>query len=125
MFERDIRWWVEECIARGWSPIRIAPGEKGCFDKDWQNKDFPPEVFGDQDGLAINVGKTPGLVDVDLDWDEARSVAQHPLLFGDIPGFGREEADAGHRYVMCADAPDKKEMFRIPSLCQGGCRGKG
>lgn len=96
---------------RGWTPVPIIPGTKRPPDG-WTSPEYAADEaavrseFGrmvDGSGVGVRLGR--GLVDVDLDSDEARRAA--PLLLPSTPArSGRDGAEAGHWWYLLSDAED-------------------
>jgi hypothetical protein len=72
----DSRLWVGRYMAEGWSVVPIPPGEKGPRVPNRQNTTFKEEDFGAEDRLG---DPSSGLVDVDLDAQEAIAAARSLL----------------------------------------------
>ncbi|MES1936628.1 ATPase-like protein [Salinisphaera hydrothermalis C27AD] len=61
-----------------------------------------------------------GLVDLDLDWPEARALA--PLVLPEARcAFGRKSAPKSHRLVICPEAEEQK-LFSLPAQCKSDTR---
>ena len=97
-------------INRGWHVIPMPPLTKKPI-AGWEWKDAKvsieaaSELFGK---FCYNVGvvlgqASGGLVDIDLDWPEARLIAEELGIFGGLPGFGRFGAQLGHRIAVCPE----------------------
>jgi Protein of unknown function (DUF3987)/Bifunctional DNA primase/polymerase, N-terminal len=96
-------------ISRGWSPVPIPHRTKSPIIKEWQDLRITRETAGTYfNGAASNIGvllgpASGGLVDVDLDCDEAIAVASY-LLPATRSLFGRASAPGSHRLYMTTDA---------------------
>jgi hypothetical protein len=108
-------------LARGWRPIVVNALKKNPKSSAWQNSEPRPENFGAADNIGLDMGRCPALVDVDLDIPQARELAQHRLLFGDLPAFGRQGQTPGHRFVLCTDKPIKVEQFQFSTAKEKDC----
>lgn len=102
---------AEEYIARGWQVVRVRPGGKKAYDDDWPIKNPQPREFQASDNIGVNLAKSGDLVDIDLDYSQARAMAEH--FFDGAPSFGRDAQLPGHRLVRCEDAPPKVVQFRF------------
>lgn len=93
---------------RGWMPIPIPSGQKGPRLKGWQNLriDEPdlPQYFNCVGNIGLLLGEPSGwLVDVDLDCDEARELADAYLP--PTPAItGRPSAPGSHRWYIAGGA---------------------
>ena len=106
---------VIQYIRRGWCPIPIPYGSKAPRWPEWQ-KLRPDTVdlaklFPD---VRMNVGislgaASGGLVDLDLDCQEARASAKH-LALPTHCVWGRASASDSHRLYIVADPPDQAAM---------------
>jgi len=77
----------------------------------------PENVDSLFNGGNFNIGvllgnESGGLVDLDLDWPEARTVAS--VMFNTFPVFGRPGARSSHRLVRCRNAK-KSVKFQLPT----------
>ena len=106
---------ASDYLARGWRPIRVEVKGKAPIGKAWQNTKPSVADFGPDENIGIMLGpKSNGLVDIDLDADEAKQLASLPDLFGGCPSFGREGLTfPGHYLLYCKDLGDnaKRHMF--------------
>lgn len=109
----ELRAAAADYINRGYRPIRVHALGKKPISKAWQNSEPAPHEFQPGDNIGIDLGRSGDLVDVDLDIEFARQLADHPLLFGSHPAFGRQGLRPGHRLVKCADAPRKVTQFDL------------
>ncbi|WP_438020697.1 bifunctional DNA primase/polymerase [Sorangium sp. So ce315] len=105
-------------LGAGWVPVPVPFREKAPSGEAWQtrtldearasfDRDFPP-------GMTMNVGvllgmPSTGLVDVDLDCDEAVPFAD--LLLPPTATFGRTGRQGSHRLFLCEV---KTAQFRDP-----------
>lgn len=105
-------------LARGLTPIRLAPQSKqplGKHDANTLTADNAEQLI-DTGGYNLGLRLGPdhgGLVDFDLDWPEARRLADLNLFAA--ARFGRFGAPGSHRLVLC---PDLKgiQKYDIPEL---------
>ena len=100
---------------RGWKPIPIPKGEKGPRKSRWQRVDardaeFSTEVGGQNVGVQTGV-KSNGLVDIDLDWPMAASVAA--LTMPEAPCFGRPGNPESHRLWIVTDKDPRTTKFSL------------
>src|SRR5689334_13844695 len=95
----------------GYAIVPIEPGTKRPKNSDWVNG-IPVEKFREYfggknpSGIGISLGgRSRGLIDMDLDWEEARKLAdEFDFLFGSMPAFGRKDAPRSHRLAICKEA---------------------
>lgn len=69
----NVREAAQLYISRGWRVVPLEPSSKACKDTDWLKLVFKPIDFRDGDNIGIRA--VDGLVDVDLDAQEAVAVA--------------------------------------------------
>lgn len=94
-----------EYLDRGWHAVRIPVGLSHCPRKGWQKTPCELGDWADGDGTGIVLGPS-GLVDLDLDCDEAALVA--PLLLPPTATFGRPGRERTHYiYESLAERPAK------------------
>jgi hypothetical protein len=109
----DVREFVREYIARGWSPIPCQPRSKarkaGAVNGTRVALDQVDQVFAADDNVAILFGD--GLVDLDLDAPEAVVAAE--LLAPATATFGRRSKRRGH-YLYQVDGEIERAKFAIP-----------
>jgi P4 family phage/plasmid primase-like protien len=101
-------------LTEGLVPIPIKRNSKEPAVSEWQTRPVPaekfPEYWGGETpcGVAITLGApSKGLVDMDLDWPEARELADVThldFMFGGLLAFGRKSAPRSHRICYCSDA---------------------
>ena len=126
---------------RGWHVFPLAAASKEPLkDWEWSKKAVPlesvPLVFGDfprNIGIALGCC-SDGLVDIDLDWPEARLIAEAMGAFAELPAFGRCEARHSHRVAICSDEQKPRgqtrqkrqrggvRKFQLPSALKGDPR---
>ena len=101
-------------LGRGLEVVRLSPGLKkppGKVEDNIVTADNAGSLlFAVNFNLGLRLGG--GLVDYDLDWPEARQLAD--LLLFNLPKFGRATARGSHRLVRCKGIKSKK--FDIPEL---------
>ena len=72
-------------------------------------------------GVAIALGaRSKGLIDLDLDWPEARALADElHFMYGNLLAFGRTSTPRAHRVFYCSEALEvekcKTVAFAVPS----------
>lgn len=103
-------------IRGGFRLVQLKPGGKQpVSEKGWQNASPAGRDFEGGKNLGVQLGAKSGhLVDIDLDCEEARHLAELECFFGHLPAFRRASLPAhapGHRLVVCRDAPDKVVQF--------------
>lgn len=104
-------------LGRGLVPIRLGNRAKKPLGKVEENIVTADNAAALLTYANLNLGLRlgadgGGLVDYDLDWPEARQLAD--LLLFNLPKFGRATARGSHRLVRCKAGKFKK--FDIPEL---------
>ena len=105
----------------GFTPLPVRRNSKQAALPHWQNEAIPPTKYGEYWagdtplGLGIALGaRSNGLVDLDLDWPEARAVADAlDFIFGEFVAFGRKSAPRSHRICYCPEALVEKECHTV------------
>lgn len=99
---------IKQYLNRNWSPLRLKYGAKQPPGK-WENNTITAENLetllptNQQWNVGVLLGKaSDGLVDVDLDVNEAAQVAD--LVWPPGPTFGRKSRPRSHRLIRCPDA---------------------
>jgi P4 family phage/plasmid primase-like protien len=100
----------------GLAIIPVAAGEKNPNRRGWQNERWEledvPELWNNGQGVGVLWGEpSGGLVDVDLDWREARIAASYILPA--TRTFGRPGAPESHRVYRVTDTPPKSTKYKI------------
>ena len=104
--QKELLGKAREYLARGFTPIRLGPGSKVPPSKHEANTvrgDNAAQLL-DMGGYNLGLRLGPdhgGLVDFDLDWPEARRLAELNLFA--LARFGRFGAPGSHRLVLCPD----------------------
>src|SRR5688572_13969708 len=105
-------------LARGWQPLPVPFRSKIPGRDDWQKERRTVDnLNGDFGTRLVNVGimtgdPSGGLIDVDLDVDEA--VALAPLFLPQTGAiFGRQGKPASH-WLYVADDPGATQQFKAP-----------
>lgn len=98
-------------LQRGWAPVPVPTGRKGPNLPGWQRTTYGAEDFSDTDNIGLKPGQpSNGLVDVDLDCDEAVALADEWL-----PPTGMEHGRPGkrrsHRWYLVADRLPKTTAY--------------
>jgi len=122
---------ARDLVRRGWSPIPIPAGQKAPRIRGWQklrlSEDDLPRYFN---GQATNIGvllgePSGGLVDIDLDDEQARQLADDYLPRTGAT-FGRESAPRSHRLYYCPELKTEKhkasDNSMIVELRSDGCQ---
>ena len=96
---------VIDYLSRGWMPIPIPQGSKNPNRKGWQKErwgiDDLPRCFNNGQNVGLLLGEpSNGLVDVDLDSPEARSIAESVLPSTNMIS-GRAGSPFSHRWYIC------------------------
>lgn len=107
-----VKWFIDQ----GWRPIPIEAGKKGPSAKNWSSiRIKEEEVEHSFSGTYTNVGlvlgsASSGLVDIDLDCEEATKLG--PLF---LPAteciFGRRSKPRGHYMYKCAPIPATRKFL--------------
>ncbi len=94
------------------SPLPLKARDKiPRVGKKWQERRFHPRDFRADDNVGILLGEaSDNLVDVDLDSAGSRALA--PIIFPELPSFGRR-GEPTHLMARCKDAPHKTERFEL------------
>ena len=106
-------------VRRGWCVVPVGFREKRPHDTGWQTlrlteAELPTYFNGELQNVGVLLGTAShGLVDVDLDCGEARSLASEFLL--NTVQFGRASAPRSHWLYTCADLPGNRETFTDPA----------
>jgi hypothetical protein len=105
---------------RGFQLVRLRPGTKIAFEKDWPDLVRTATDFRPGDNVGLKFGpQSAGLVDVDLDYPSARALVGRPAFGLDhLVEFGRASQSAGfrgHRLVIVPDSPNAGRVFGIRS----------
>jgi Bifunctional DNA primase/polymerase, N-terminal len=110
---------------RGWSPIPVPADEKNPAMKGWQQLRITEANLNKHfNGARLNIGvllgePSGGLIDLDLDCDEAVKLA--PKFLPDTATFGREHNPASHRLYRCAYTLPETRKFSLPKEDGGIC----
>lgn len=100
---------------RGWYPVRIPPGCKGPTEPGWQHKLHDeadiPKVFAGSWNVGLLLGPS-GLVDIDLDCDEAAALAGSYLPKTDAV-TGRTGHPRRHYWYRCPEITATRR-FKAP-----------
>lgn len=82
----------------GWQLVRIPPLSKAPLDVDWPTRHYDLAHFRAEDNVGVKLGDpSGGLIDVDLDCDEA--VALAPYYLPATWTFGRDKRTTHYLYV--------------------------
>jgi P4 family phage/plasmid primase-like protien len=108
---------AEQYIRSGLSVIPVPAGEKNPNRPDWQKErhdvEDVPRLWTNGQGIGVLWGEpSGGLVDVDLDWTEARAAARS--ILPDTRSFGRQSAPESHRVYRVTDSVPKSKKYKIP-----------
>lgn len=123
--QKDLLDAAQGYLARGMTPIRLGPKAKKPLGKHDDNTITADNaaLLIDHGGYNLGLRLGPdhgGLVDFDLDWPEARALADLNLFA--LSRFGRFSAAGSHRLVLCPelkgikkyDVPELKGMKGLP-----------
>jgi hypothetical protein len=110
---------------RGWALARLRRGTKMAFEKGWPDLIRTPDDILPGENVGVIFGeRSGGLVDIDLDIDEARALVSNPAFgLNHFPEFGRSSnapGRRGHRLIMCPDSPGRSHVygFRSPDAVE-------
>ncbi|MGH1349039.1 MAG: bifunctional DNA primase/polymerase [Nannocystales bacterium] len=99
--------FVEHYRANGWATIRAHAASKQPIGA-WQGRTDEAEDFGPGENVGVRLGApSGGLVDVDLDCDEA--VALAPLYLPTTATFGRASKPKSHWVYLCPELDRSKK----------------
>ncbi|HUO08146.1 MAG TPA: zincin-like metallopeptidase domain-containing protein [Phycisphaerae bacterium] len=103
--DKILRDAAQEYLRQGYAPIPILAGQKGPDYPDWQNLRLEErdlfEAFRGYGNIGLLLGAPSGhLVDVDLDCEEARQLADRLLPPTDAV-TGRPGSPRSHRWYIC------------------------
>ncbi len=106
----------ERYMRAGLSPIPVPAGEKNPNRPGWQNERWAiediPKLWNNGQNIGLLLGEpSGGLVDVDLDWPEARIAARY--LLPDTRTSGRESQPDSHRWYYADPLPTTKP-YKLP-----------
>ncbi len=91
---------MHQYVSQGWALVKAPPLSKGPREANWPTVNYPPECFTEGDNVGIKLGApSGGLVDVDLDCDEA--VALAPRYLPPTAMFGRSSKPRSHWVYVC------------------------
>ena len=101
-------------VDKGWCVIPVPYKEKGPKQKGWQNRRFQPDdlekYFSGSKNIGIILGEpSGGLVDVDLDCDEARHAAYYYMPETKLC-HGRRSNPASHLWYVVKDSLSDKTI---------------
>lgn len=104
--------------AAGWAAIRVQPASKAPIGE-WRDRTDEAAQFADGENVGVRLGEpSGGLVDVDLDCDEAVRLA--PLFLPETSTFGRPSKLRSHWLYQCPGLRTRK-----PSRCHIEIRSTG
>ena len=109
-------------LAHGWMPIPIQSRSKNPNRKGWQKERYTesdlPNLFTNGENIGLLNGEpSNGLVDVDLDWAEARIIGERILPRTEMIG-GRASAPRSHYYYICSPLVNTAQ-FSDPDMPDG------
>ena len=111
--------FVRDYMRRGWYVLPLAPRTKNPLGGwEWAKAAVTenlvePTFSQTKNNIGVALGeRSDGLIDVDLDWPEARIIADH--LVGEWPAFGRASAPRSHRLAICRDRDLRTTKFTVP-----------
>jgi putative DNA primase/helicase len=125
--ENSLLWYAQRYSEAGFCPIPVHPNDKLPINKGWPSLRIPFEqlgqyFFGDRNVGVVLGDPSNGLVDVDLDSDEAIRLAPHLLPHTDCK-FGRRSKPNSHWLYRVPVAPGTKR--RNDADCIVEVRGTG
>jgi P4 family phage/plasmid primase-like protien len=99
---------IKGYLGKGWSPIPLVAKEKRPSVPNWQDLriewDSVPKYWPNGEGIGILLGEpSGGLVDSDLDCEEAVAVAER--FYPDTARFGRPSRPKSHYLLYAPDCP--------------------
>ncbi len=107
---------AERYLRSGLAVIPVPAGEKNPNRTGWQNERHSieeiPKLWTNGQGIGVLWGApSGGLVDVDLDWPEAREAAKH--ILPETRAFGRPGAPESHRVYRAAGAIPATKRYKL------------
>jgi hypothetical protein len=101
---------VQRYISEGWAVVPIPSGRKAPEVKDWAKRSFEVVDFQSDDNIGIRLGEpSGGLVDVDLDCEEAVAAAA-VIMLATPRRHGRQSVGVSH-YWYIAKGVEKSERW--------------
>lgn len=121
--------WARKYIFSGYSVVPIPSGQKGPVLPDWLNLrlglEQVPQHFTGDSNIGIILGPAShNLIDVDLDCEEARLLADTFLPATDAVS-GRPSAPRSHFWYHCPDLTTFRIKDPYNRSCIVECRGEG
>jgi len=112
----DTRRAAERYLRAGLAVIPVPSSEKNPNRQGWQRERHTiediPHLWSNGQGVGILWGEpSGGMVDVDLDWPEARIAASY--ILPPTRTFGRSGAPESHRVYLVTDAIPKTTRYKI------------
>jgi hypothetical protein len=113
---------AEQYLRAGVMVIPVPAGAKNPNRLGWQNERHDIQDVGrlwnNGQGVGALWGEpSGGLVDIDLDWPEARVAARH--ILPETRTFGRPGAPESHRVQRVTDKVPKSKKFKLPGKGPG------
>lgn len=109
-YPAQLRESVQTYLAAGFMPVPLPARSKAVKIKGWKERTFDVADFKSDANVAIR--HDGGLVDVDLDWAEARALANALLPVSAC--FGRKSASPSHILYDCSELT-KTIKFSLPA----------
>jgi hypothetical protein len=107
--QSEIQKAAKSYIARGWQIVPLAPGSKACKIEDWLKLKFKPEDFEEGDNIGLR--SVDGLVDVDLDANEAVILA--PFFLPKTNAiYGRPSKPSSHWLYNVETPPERTRALK-------------
>jgi Bifunctional DNA primase/polymerase, N-terminal len=120
--------YLEFYITNGFSIIPVRSKQKAPTVSNWQNRhpnDFDPAEFSGETNVGLVLGKNSGgLVDIDLDCEEALAIAP---IFLPTTGFkfGRSSKPNSHHFYRCPTSQKTVRLTGTDGRTLLECRGDG
>lgn len=110
---------IAQYRTNGWATIRVHPCAKAPIGQGWQKRTDEPGQFQPGENVGVRLGDpSQGLVDIDLDCDEACQLAAHYLR--PTATFGRPSKPRSHWIYRCPGIRTRK-----PPRCNVELRSTG
>jgi hypothetical protein len=104
--------FIKEYRELGWHLLRIRKNSKEPMDKGWQNAPYTGP-WSPEWNVGVALGKkSRNLVDLDLDWPEAREIASIVFKLEGIATFGRKSCPLSH--VLVSSEIENIKKYTLP-----------
>jgi hypothetical protein len=120
---------AQNYVAAGWKPVPVPARQKGPVVKGWQTLRLTvsdlPKVFGTTGNIGLILGEASGgLVDIDLDCEEA-IVAAPGFLTDTLMIHGRPSKPSSHWWYIASPIPNSERFLNLDGTCIAELRSTG